>query len=362
LKNDPSIRRPRLIAIPSSDPGFNEYVQRIADDAHGTPAILERRLKRMFPRVVVRERTISGEPTSWYVYRDGGWRSPEEGNWWENQSLPRVAVSSEGWLVSASPTAAGLLAFDPAQASEHHFTDFIVPGTLDDSVALFGIIQGGDPITATMLLRPTRGDVFAVDVHAARQGEQTVGVFRLAQGVEFDLGEPRVPRPNSVVTEPRTDAAFRAYVLRALGRMPEPTPDGLGLRIRRLYPHALVQRDGDDWVAQREAGLDGKAGAEWWSDPVLPRVRYDVQALILEANDAAKTFLGHELVGHHWQDFVTPGTTDEVAVMLEILADVGAAESRFRMPRADGSLIEFDSYTSVAGEEFVTVMRPAAQS
>jgi hypothetical protein len=29
------------------------------------------------------------------------------------------------------------------------------------------------------------------------------------------------------------------------------------------------------------------------------------------------------------------------------------------MPRADGVLVEFDSYTSVEGEEFVTVMRPA---
>jgi hypothetical protein len=65
---------------------------------------------------------------------------------------------------------------------------------------------------------------------------------------------------------------------------------------------------------------------------------------------------------HHFTDFIVPGTTDEVAVMLDILADVGAAESRFQMPRADGSLIEFDSYTTIAGEEFVTVMRPAAQS
>jgi hypothetical protein len=44
--------------------------------------------------------------------------------------------------------------------------------------------------------------------------------------------------------------------------------------------------------------------------------------------------------------------------MLEILGEVGAAESRFRMPRADGTLVEFDSYTVVKGEEFETVMRP----
>lgn len=362
MRNQPSPVSPRLIAIPSSDPGFSEYVQRIAADPATSPENLERRLKRMFPRVVVRERTISGEPSAWYVYRDGGWRAPGDGAWWENDSLPRVAVSSDGWVVNASPTAAGLLAFDPAQAAEHHFTDFIVPGTLDDSVALFDVVRGGDSITATMLLRSTRGDVLAVDVHASRQGDQTVGVFRLAQDVELALESPRIVGPVSVSTRPPTDVAFRAYVLRALGRMPEPTPEGLGLRLRRLYPHAVVSRQGEGWVAEREANLSGKASDAWWLDQSLPRVRYDVQALILEANQQAQDFLGHELVGHHWQDFVTPGTTDEVAVMLDILADVGAAESRFQMPRADGSLIEFDSYTTIAGEEFVTVMRPAAQS
>ncbi len=44
--------------------------------------------------------------------------------------------------------------------------------------------------------------------------------------------------------------------------------------------------------------------------------------------------------------------------MLAILADLGRAESRFRMPRMDGSLLEFDSYTEVDHEGFTTFMRP----
>jgi PAS domain-containing protein len=89
-------------------------------------------------------------------------------------------------------------------------------------------------------------------------------------------------------------------------------------------------------------------------------VRYDAQGLILEADDAARQLFGRELAGHHWQDFVTPGSTEQVGVMLEIMAEVGAVESRFRMPRADGSLLEFDSYTEVTGDEFETVFRPVA--
>ncbi|MEA2676533.1 MAG: hypothetical protein QOJ81_674 [Chloroflexota bacterium] len=315
----------------------------------------------MFPRVVVRERTISGEPSTWYVYRDGGWRPPKDGNWWEDEALPHVVVTAEGWLVKASPTAAGLLEFDEAQAAEHHFTDFIVPGTLADSMALFTVVGAGAPVTATMLLRSLSGDVIAVDLHASRRGDEVVGVFRVAPDVEVP-SEAAVARELSVTTTPASDVAFRSYVLRALRRMPEPTLDGLALRVRRLYPHALVHGAGDEWSAQRESTNEGRVLEQWWLDPQLPRVRYDAQALILEASEAARQFLGHELVGHHWQDFVTAGTSDEVAVMLEILADVGAAESRFRMPRADGKLVEFDSYTTVDGDEFVTVMRPATEA
>jgi hypothetical protein len=65
------------------------------------------------------------------------------------------------------------------------------------------------------------------------------------------------------------------------------------------------------------------------------------------------------MLGRYWQEFVTPGSTDQVGLMLEILAEIGAAESRFRMPRGDGRLLEFDSYTEVDGEEFVTYFRLA---
>lgn len=50
----------------------------------------------------------------------------------------------------------------------------------------------------------------------------------------------------------------------------------------------------------------------------------------------------------------------QVSAMLAILARVGRGESRFRMPRADGSLVEFDSYTEVDGESYTTVIRPRA--
>lgn len=320
------------------------------------PATFEARLRRLFPRVLVRERGLASEPPAWYVYRDGGWQPSLTGDWWTVPGLPQLSVSLDGWLVEANATAVGLLELDPAESRTRHFTDFIVPGTLGDAQALFDILNDGHALTATVLIRPTSGHVIACDLHARRHGDVHVSVLRLADDVEFAPPIPVAPKVQ-VTTLPESDLAFRGYLAAALSRMPEPTPDGLAIRLRRLYPHAEVQADGDGWVALRERATGDEQRAAWWMDGDLPRVRYDAQGLIVEASPAAETMLGRTMAGHHWQEFVTPGSTEQVSAMLAILAEVGRADSRFRMPRADGTLIEFDSYTEVHGEDFVTVMR-----
>jgi PAS domain-containing protein len=349
---------PRVITIPSADSAFRQHVERLrAAGQAGSPRQLETRLHRLFPRVLVRERALSGEPPAWYVYRDGAWQSSVSGPWWEAPGLPRVTITSEGWLTEANATACSLLGIEPAEVGTRHFTDFVAPGALDDSQALFAIIDEGHDLTATVLLRPTSGDVVAMDLHATRQGTNIVGLIRLSEGAPLGPEVPTI-EPPELGCRPETDVAFRGYANLALARMPEPTPDGLALRLRRLYPHARVEIDGERWIASRDAaGEDGAAGV-WWNDAALPRVTYDAQALILDANGAAEELLGARLAGRYWQEFVTPGSTEQVSAMLAILAEVGAAESRFRMPGADGSLVEFDSYTQVDGESFITVMRP----
>lgn len=346
-----------ILTIPSSDPAFRAHVERLVHRAGpGDPEALETRLRRLFPRAVVRRRDIVGERPAWYVYRDGGWRSDLTGPWWEEPGLPRVVVSPDGWITSANSTALGLLGMEAADLGSRHFTDFTTPGATDDSLSMFSIVAAGNPLTATVVLRPTSGDVIAIDIHTWREGDELIALFRLAEDVDVPATHVE-HRPVSVRCEPATDAAFRGYVDLALSRMPEPTVDGLALRLRRLYPHARVEVDGDGWIARRDPSAD--TGTDrWWEDETLPRVRYNAQALILEANDAAESLLGRSMIGHHWQEFVTPGSTEQVSAMLAILAEVGQAESRFRMPRGDGSLLEFDSWTQVDSEGYTTVMRP----
>jgi PAS domain-containing protein len=349
---------PIVLTIPSQDGAFRRHVDALrAGAALNSPEDLQDRLRRLFPRAVVRRRDISGEVPAWYVYRDGGWRGWMSSAWWAEPGLPRVEISAEGWIDQANPTALGLLGIEAGDLGARHFTDFVAPGGLDDATAMFAIVGEGHDLSATALLKPTSGDVVAIDLHAWREGDRLMAVFRLAEDVELPAAVETSPGPRSVVVVPATDAAFRGYVDLALERMPEPTIDGLVLRLRRLYPHAQVTADGEVWTARRDR-VDEPQAAEWWGDPHLPRVRYDAEALILEANEAVEALLGRRLVGHHWQEFVTPGSTEQVSAMLAILAEAGHAESRFRMPRADGSLLEFDSYTEVEGESFTTVMRP----
>jgi hypothetical protein len=350
-----------LVTIPSSDAAFREHVERVlASHPARRPDDFQARLRAIFPRVTVRERALSGELPTWYVYRDGGWLPSLIERWWEAADLPRLVVSLDGWLVEADPTARAILGMG-ADPEPRHFTDFVVPGTLADSQALFAVIGGGRDLTATVLLRPSSGDVIAVDLHAGRVGEQLRAVFRLADDVAVPAAGPEVPMPD-LECRPASDVAFRGYAELTLRRMPEPDRDLLAIQLRRLYPHANVEQDGGRWIATRETAGGEVAPDGWWRDPALPRVRYDRQALILEANEAAGALLGGSLVGHFWQEFVTPGTSEQVSTMLAILAATGAAESRFRMPRADHSLVEFDSYTTVEDDEFVTVMRPVPRA
>ena len=354
----PSNRTPPTITtIPSSDEAFRRLVLQTLGSAHA-PDRLEARLRGLFPRVVVRERDISGEPPAWYVYRDGTWRPPNEAHWWVAPDLPRVLVSLDGWLIEANPLALSLLGLEPQDVGARHFTDLIAAGTLREGLALFDIVRSGHDLDATVVLRPTTGDLIAVDIHASAIDDGIEAHLRLADDIELPAAPVQLATP-ALRCLPERDAAFRAYAQLALSRMPEPTTDGLGLRLRRLYPHAQVTATGTDWTAVRDpADHDGAADAWWREASSLARVVYDARGLILEANEAATSLLGKAMVGHHWQEFVTPGSTEQVSAMLAILADVGAAELRFRMPRSDGSLVEFDLYTEVDAERYVTVIRP----
>ncbi len=143
----------------------------------------------MFPRVVVVERQLSGEPPTWYVYRDGRWAPPSETSWWTDPDMPCISVDLDGWIVEANLAGRALLNMPASDVGHRHFTDFVVPGTLEDAEALHQVLSQGHDLAATVLLRPTDGEVLACDVRAQRDGDRVIGVFRLAEDIVV-RGEP----------------------------------------------------------------------------------------------------------------------------------------------------------------------------
>jgi PAS domain-containing protein len=344
------------VTIPSDDLAFREHVNSLARrHPGGGPAAFEARLRRLFPRAAVRAREISSEPEVWYVYRDGSWR-PSSGPWWTGPLVPELMVALDGWVHDANPAARSLLGIDDARA--HHYSDFLLPEAAEDASVLFDTVGRGHVLTATVLLRPLGGELIACEVRAEAAGGGVRAWLRLAD--EVDVG----PQPDPVAlprleTLPADDTVFAGYAARQLTAMADPSVHGLGLRLRRMFPHARVTAAADDrWVADRDGGAGHADDSAWWTDPALPRVRFDDRGLILEANPAAVDLLGVPLVGHHWHEYVTPGSQDEVQSVIDLLRDTGAVASRFRMPAADGHLVEFDSYTRPVESGFETTMRP----
>jgi hypothetical protein len=325
----------------------------VASGKFATPEALGGRLRRLFPRVLVRARQLAGEGDLWYVYRDGGWR-PDDAVWWQRPNVPRLESTDDGVIVEATPEARGLLGIGPDERP-HHLAEFIVPGALDDASALFEIVRSGHDLDATIRVRPLTGDVIACEIHSTRRGDRLVTYLRLADDVAARAPHGRtLPR---LVTRPEADVVFARYAEEAIQTI-EPTPEELAIRLRRLYPHAQVVAGGDAWIVQRDREPVSNGSSEWWDDPSLAWVRYDGQGLILDANQAALALINPTLVGRHWHDFVTPGSTEQVNAVIEMISTAGWAVSRFRMPSAVGSLIEFDSYTRVDGDVLTTIIRP----
>jgi PAS domain-containing protein len=357
-------RLPRLLPIPSDDLAFAGFVRDIASrDPLLRPEDLQERLARLFPRVAVRARDLSGEPPSWYVYRDGRWRPPTDPRWWRRPDVPALRFDADGWLEHANPGARGLLAIQ--DGDHHHYSDFVAPGAGGDSAELFRIVRDGQALEATLLLRPMDGGLIACELHAEAAEGGAAAWLRLAEDVtppqRITFVAPRLR------CEPASDAVFARWAERALARLPDADPDALTLRLRRLYPHATLETAEDGWIARRD-GPEGEprpawsAGPAWWTQPQVARVRYDGQGLIVDANEAASALLGSVLVGRHWQELVVPGTHDDVAEVIDLIRDTGEVLSRFRMPGPGGDLVEFDSWTRGDGDRFETRMRPVPSS
>jgi hypothetical protein len=74
-----SMPTPVLVTNPRSDRELQGLAEALVRDGAATTAALASALRDRYPRVVVRERSLSHEAVAvWYVYREGSWIPSEQ--------------------------------------------------------------------------------------------------------------------------------------------------------------------------------------------------------------------------------------------------------------------------------------------
>ena len=141
---------------------------------------------------------------------------------------------------------------------------------------------------------------------------------------------------------PESDAAFSSYAQLLLDRMPEPTMMGWCSACGGCTRTPRCSAEGDTWLArarwpQRLQRVDGARLADgWWTEPALPRVRFDVPGTRSRTRtQSAETLFGRQMAGHYWQEFVTATSSEQVETMLQLMRKVRSGHSRFRIARRD---------------------------
>ncbi len=347
--------RPSLFTVPSSDRAFAEFVRRIGDQIElSSPSALQTRLQAFYPNVLVRPRGLSSEDHTWYVYREGRWIDGSAKDWWDDDDLPRIEVDRDGFIAAANAAAEVEFGVAPNRLVHRHFTDFAVPGTLADLTLMREIMLSVGEAGGTFKHARADGEVRVAEYRSVATESGSSTWFRPIGPVEA----PVPARPSIALdTRPVADGLFATVVDGIVARMPEPTPQGLEIRLRRSYPYATVDgSDAERWRVTRDPRVD-PAPVDW-DDPGLARTRALDTSLIVEANDAALVLLGQDLVGRHWQELALPSSLDQRLQMRDYYVEHGGAESTFRLIGASGELVDYDYRLSWGGDHFVTIMSP----
>lgn len=344
-----------VFTVPSSDRAFADFVQRINErNLPESATDLQERLRVVYPRVLVRPRDLAGDYRVWYVYREGRWVDDTALDWWADESMPRIEIDSDGFITAANAEAGEELGLAPSRLLHRHFTDFAVPGSLEDAILMREIIQAVGEAGGTIQHLRADGEVRIAEYRAIANPTGSSVVIR-----PIGPSPATPPPPPSVRLDcaPASDGLFAVVVEGIVSRIPEPTPEGLELRLQRTYPHATVQPRGPEhWHVARDPRANSTPVN--WDDTGLARIVALDTSLIVEANETALELLGHDLVGRHWQELALPSSLDRRLQMRDFYIANGGAESTFRLVGAGGVMVDYDYRLSWLGDRFVTLMAP----
>ena len=113
----------RIVTFPSGDAAFRAHVETVVVKLGGRLAhssidtgLVAAQVRAAYPGVTIVARNPFAEvypdgTATWYAYRDGRARVPDNGEWWSGHdpSLPRLEIDATGTYVAANAAAADLV-------------------------------------------------------------------------------------------------------------------------------------------------------------------------------------------------------------------------------------------------------------
>ena len=168
-------RKPVIVTVPSRDLAFRVHVEvAMSGDGGFAPDALEAVLREAYPRVAVHAGnafgTIMPEDARWYVYRDphAAEATTTPAPWWDDLSLPRTVVGTDGRYTEANESAARLFGVSREQilgATAGAFTKHERSEIVRDR--LFDALQRGMELCSTAVVVKPDGSEQEVDFHAS---------------------------------------------------------------------------------------------------------------------------------------------------------------------------------------------------
>lgn len=188
----------QAVTFPRSDRVFARFVADVlaARQAKADQPELERRLRSVYPRAVIRAReTLGGYDVDpvWYVYRDGRPLSRAAADWWTAPGVAEATFAEGGPYLTANDAMCALHGLPPGGLAGRRWVEFATEAAVAEAKALWqrlrvdGWPDAGDAIQSTFTLLRADGRLLPVEYRTMPAG---YGTFRTWQR---PLGEPEEP-------------------------------------------------------------------------------------------------------------------------------------------------------------------------
>jgi PAS domain S-box-containing protein len=159
---------PFIRTFPSSDVAFRRAAERAAADA-SSPGEIVSRLRPAYPRVTIRERSLSDEPELIYVYRDGGFSPTRSDPWWTSPDIACARLAADtGRFVSANEHWGELLGGAPVDLIGRHYSEFVLGEARAAADGIFEALREDPVVRTDILVRRADGTTILLEIRAVR--------------------------------------------------------------------------------------------------------------------------------------------------------------------------------------------------